>query len=155
MADSIDPVYGWEPWNSPQYLPPSPHNLPSRPDPAVMLAPQQGTTSDIFVSGDTVSVREVYRYASVNSLSVAVGTTSFKFLDQPIGKRNMLGFRNASTGTQVLYVDFNAAASTGSWLALQPGTILLFDAVVPQDDLYVISSAAGGLLSYMYSTFNG
>jgi hypothetical protein len=67
----------------------------------------------------------------------------------------MLGFRNASTGTQVLYIDFNAAASTGSWLALQPGTILLFDTVVPQDDLYVVSSAASGLLSYMYSTFNG
>ena len=107
MADSIDPVYGWEPWNSPQYLPPSPHNLPSRPDPAVQISPQEATTANFYTGGETVSIREIYRYASVTSLAVTVGTTSFKFLDQPIGKRNMLGFRNASTGTQIIYIDFS------------------------------------------------
>lgn len=155
MADNINPDYDWEPWASPQFMPPSPHNLPSRPDPAVQISPQEATTSSFYVAGETVATREIYRYASVTSLALTIGTTSLKFLDQPIGKRNMLGFRNASTGTQVIYIDFNAAASTGSWLALNPGTILLFDTVVPQDDLYAIASAAGATLAYMYSTFGG
>ena len=137
------------PWESPTYIPPSPHNLPQRPDPAL------GTTTRIGLPGDTANIREVYRYASVTSLSVTVGTTSLKFLDQPIGKRNMLGFRNASTGGQNIYIDFNAQATTGSWLYITPGQIVLFDTVVPQDDLYAIADAAGATLAYAYSTFGG
>lgn len=137
------------PWESPTYIPPSPHNLPVRPDPALQ------TTTQTSLGGDTVNVREPYRYASVTSLSVTIGTTSIKFLDQPIGKRNFLGFRNASTGGQNIYIDFNAQATTGSWLLVPPGTLVLFDTVVPQDDLYAIADAAGGVLAYAYSTFGG
>lgn len=136
-------------WDVPQYMPQSPHNLPSRPDPAVAGS----TVRDIPASG--LEVRESYRFASFNSLSLTVGTTSIKFLDAPIGKRNFLGFRNASTGGQNLYVDFNSQASTGSWLKLTPGTIVVFDTVVSQDDLYVISDAAGGAFAYVYSTYPG
>ncbi|NDF13440.1 MAG: hypothetical protein EB060_11590 [Proteobacteria bacterium] len=137
------------PWESPTYIPPSPHNLPARPDPAL------GTTTRNSLGGDTANIREIYRYASVTSLSVTIGTTSVKFLDQPIGKRNFLGFRNASTGGQTLYIDFSANATTGSWLQIPPGTLVLFDTVVPQDDLYAIADAAGGQLAYAYSTFGG
>lgn len=137
------------PWESPTYIPPSPHNLPARPDPAIQ------TTTRTGLPGDTVNVREAYRYASISSLSVIIGTTSVKFLDQPIGKRNFLGFRNASTAGQNIYVDFNAQATTGSWLQIPPGSIVLFDTVVPQDDLYAIADAAGGVLAYAYSTFGG
>ena len=148
----MDPVQ-WlnnrEPWSAPQYIHGNPHNLPSRPDPAVA-----GTTvRDIPASG--LDIREAYRFASFNSLSLTVGTTSIKFLDAPIGKRNFLGFRNASTASQILYIDFNSNATTGSWLALTAGTIVVFDTVVSQDDLYVLSSAAGGVLSYVYSTYPG
>ena len=107
------------------------------------------------VPGDTFNIRENYRYSSLITVSLTVGTTSIKFLDQPIGKRNMLGFRNASTAAQNLYIEFNGVATTGAWLKLTPGTIVLFDSVVPQDDLYVISDAAGGTLAYAYSTFPG
>lgn len=137
------------PWGVPQYVPPSPNNLPVRPEPGA--APN---TTQTISSGQTVDTREVYRYASVVTVSLNVDTTSIKFLDAPIGKRNFLGFRNASA-TQTLYIDFNAQATTGAWLALSVGTIVLFDTVVPQDDLYVISSAAGGILAYAYSTFPG
>jgi len=147
-------VSGLEPFASPQYIPPSPHNLPSRPDPAVAGSTSPNASAQ-FNPYDTVNVRETYRYSSLVSLAVTVGTTSFKFLDQPIGKRNMLGFRNASSGTQVLYIDFNAGASTNSWLKLAAGVIILFDSVVPQDDLYVVADAAGATLSYVYSTFTG
>lgn len=136
-------------WGVPQYLPPGPNNLPVRPDPGA--APN--TTQSLYRDG-AVDIRENYRYASVVTVSLNVDTASIKFLDAPIGKRNFLGFRNASA-TQTLYIDFNAQATTGAWLALTAGTIVLFDTVVPQDDLYVIASAAGGVLAYAYSTFPG
>lgn len=138
-----------EPWGTPQYIPPSPNNLPVRPEPGA--APN---TTQTISTGQTVDTREVYRYASVVTVSLNVSTTSIKFLDAPIGKRNFLGFRNASA-TQILYIDFNATATTGAWLALTAGTLVLFDTVVPQDDLYVVSSAAGGVLAYAYSTYPG
>lgn len=139
-----------DPWGTPQYIPPSPNNLPVRPEPGA--APN---TTQTVASGSTIDTREVYRYASVVTVSLNVGTTSIKFLDAPIGKRNFLGFRNASPGTQIIYIDFNAQATTGAWLALNAGTLVLFDTVVPQDDLYVIASAANAVLAYAYSTFPG
>ena len=137
------------PWSNPKFIPGSPHNLPRRTETT------SSERSGNFVAGDVVNVRENYRYASLVTASLTVGTTSVKFLDQPIGKRNMLGFRNASTGTQVLYIDFNSQATTGAWLSIAAGQIILFDAVVPQDDLYVIASASGAQLAYAYSTFPG
>lgn len=139
-----------DPWGVPQYIPPSPNNLPVRPEPGA--APN---TTQTLASGQTADIREIYRYASVVTVSLNVGTTSIKFLDAPIGKRNFLGFRNASSGTQILYIDFNATATSGAWLAINPGTLVLFDTVVPQDDLYVVASAASAVLAYAYSTFPG
>lgn len=139
-----------EPWQSPSYIPGAPHNLAKRPEPG-----STASAAGLVAAGDTWNVREQYRYASLVTATLTVGTTSVKFLDQPIGKRNMLGFRNASTGGQVLYVEFNAQATTGTWLAIQPGSIILFDTVVPQDDLYVIADVAGASLAYAYSTFPG
>ena len=153
MSDLFPPVTYLnqrKPWGVPQYIPPSPNNLPVRPEPGA-----SANTTQTIGSTSTVDTREVYRYASVVTVSLTVGTASIKFLDAPIGKRNFLGFRNASTGGQILYIEFNAQATTGAWLALTAGTLVLFDTVVPQDDLYVISSAAGGVLAYAYSTFPG
>jgi hypothetical protein len=137
------------PWSSPSFIPGSPHNLPKRTEPT------SSERSGTYVPGEVVNIRDNYRYASLVTAGLTVGTTSIKFLDQPIGKRNMLSFRNASTGGQTLYIDFNSQATVGSWLAITAGTIILFDSVVPQDDLYVISSAVGGQLAYAYSTYPG
>ena len=146
IGPDVEYVNNREPWGVPQYIPPSPHNLPIREVP-------QATTATVDFTGATINTRTVYNYASLVSVTVSVGTASFKFLDAPIGKRNMLGFRNA--GATNLYIDFNANATSNSWLALASGVLLLFDSVVPQDDLYVISDAAGGVLAYAYSTFPG
>lgn len=139
-----------EPWSSPSFIPGAPHNLPKRTEPG-----SSAGAAGLVMPGDTVNIRENYRYASLVTTSLTVGTTSVKFLDQPIGKRNLLSFRNASSGAQILYIEFNAQATVGSWLALSPGQLILFDTVVPQDDLYVISSGAGATLAYAYSTFPG
>lgn len=136
-------------WDNPQFTPAQPHNLPSRPDPIVA----RSTVLDPSAQG--IDIRDAYRFASFNALTLNVDTVSIKFLDAPIGKRNFLGFRNASTAAQVLYIDFNAQATTNSWLALPAGALVVFDTVVSQDDLYVVSSAAGGVLAYVYSTYPG
>jgi len=153
MAANDFPPVGWlnkrVPWTNPQYVPGYPHNLPAKADAAVQ------TTSNFPGYVDSVSVTEPYRFASFVDLSIITSTTSVKFLDQPIGKRNTLGFRNASTANQVIYIGFGGNATTGSWLQINPGTIVLFDTVVPQDDLYVISDVTAGVLAYVYSTYPG
>lgn len=149
MANELFPpvqlLSNLEPWSSPTYLPPSPHNLP--------IAPA-GTTADTELS--QVSVSEPYRYSSIIDLSITATQESVKFLDAPIGRRNMLGFRNVSGQTgENIFIGFGRNATTSSWLRLTPGTIILFDTVVPQDDLYLIAEAGSPVLSYIYSTFAG
>ena len=139
-----------EAWSSPTYLSGAPHNLPKESN----IAAAQNTAQFSF-DGQTINARETYRYASLQDIAITVGTTSIKFLDAPIGKRNALGFRNASTGTQNLFIGYGAQATTNNWMKLVPGQVVYFDAVVPQDDLYVISDAAGATLTYAYSTFGG
>ena len=146
-----------EAWASPQYIPPSPHNIAQTPQSRGIPNPtpeQRASTALFSTDGGVQNVRDTFKFASIQSISSTVGTTSIKFLDAPIGKRNFLGFRNPST-TATLYIDFNSQASSNSWLALTPGTIVLFDNAVPQDDLYVIASAASTPFSYAYSTYPG
>jgi hypothetical protein len=108
-----------------------------------------------FGAGE-VAVTEPYRYASIVDLTVTTSTVSVKFLDQPIGKRNLLGFRNTSaTPGEVIYIGFGRDANALSFLSLVPGQIVLFDTVVPQDDLYVASATGTPTLAYIYSTFAG
>jgi hypothetical protein len=141
-----------EAWSSPTFLSSAPHNLPKE---AAIAAAQNTAQYNFSFDGATINARELYRYASLQDVSFTVGTTSIKFLDAPIGKRNMLGFRNASTGGQNLFIGFGAQATTSNWLKITPGQVILFDAVVPQDDLYVIADSSGGIFAYAYSTFGG
>lgn len=137
------------PWQAPQYIPNYPHNLPAKADAGLP------TTTNFPGYASTVSITDPYRFASFVDLQITTTAISVKFLDQPIGKRNTLGFRNASTGGQNIFIGFGAAATVSSFLQLTPGTIILFDTVVPQDDLYVISNVTGGVLAYIYSTYPG
>jgi hypothetical protein len=171
MSDLGTPVQ-WlsnlEPWANPQYIPPTPHNLSQVPltrnlpkpisdvPPQFKLATpeQRASTTPSAATGLVQDVRDSFKYASITTVTLTIGTTSLKFLDAPIGKRNFLGFRNPSTSASI-YIDFNSQASTNSWLVLTPGAIVLFDQVVSQDDLYVIASAAATPFAYAYSTYPG
>lgn len=159
-ANDYTPV-GWlnrrEAWTNPQYIPGYPHNLPAKADAGLPSGSGSAlpTTTNFPGYSSTVSITDPYRFSSIVDLSIITTTTSVKFLDQPIGKRNTLGFRNASTANQVIYIGFGGNASLGSWMQINPGTIVLFDSVVPQDDLYVISDVTGGVLAYAYSTYPG
>jgi hypothetical protein len=101
-------------------------------------------------SGLTQWIAEAHRYAKLINLNFAVGVTSVSIIDAPVTFRNFLAFRN--TGTTNLFISFGVAATQQSWLRLASNTIILFDAVVPQDDIFAISDAAGGALSVAYST---
>lgn len=204
MSDYGNPVR-WqsplEPWASPQFIPPSPHNLsrvpltrnlplplsdlPPRQTTIVVGTPLVGTTqpgspvtgapvtapgttpqfqtataaqraatTQASTAGLVQDVRDTFKFANITTVSLTIGTTSYKFLDQPVGKRNFLGFRNPST-TATIYIDFANQATANSWLALGPGALVLFDNVVSQDDLYVVASAASTPFAYAYSTYPG
>jgi len=171
MSDLGTPVQ-WisdrEAWASPQYIPPTPHNLSQVPvtrnlprpisdvPPEFKMATpeQRAATTPSAATGLVQDVRDSFKYASITTVSLTVGTTSFKFLDAPIGKRNFLGFRNPST-TANIYVDFASQASTNSWLKIGPGGLVLFDNVVSQDALYVVGDTASTPFAYAYSTYPG
>jgi hypothetical protein len=161
MAANDFPPVGWlnkrEPWTNPQYIPGYPHNLPAKADAGMPSGPgtPSPTTTNFPGYSSTVSITDPYRFSSLVDLSIITTTTSVKFLDQPIGKRNTLGFRNASASSQIIYIGFGGNATTNSWLQINPNSVVLFDTVVPQDDLYVISNVTGGVLAYVYSTYPG
>ena len=140
------------PWSSPTYIPGRPHNLPLQAPQGNLGTAAASTTQQAPGSTNPVAVSDAYRYASLVDLNIAVSTTSVKFLDQPIGKRNFLMLRNA--GANAIYIGFGGAASANSTVSLAAGALLLFDTVVPQDDLYVVGAGAS-TLCYAYSTFPG
>lgn len=75
------------------------------------------------------------------------GVASIKIVDAPAGANNYrqyLSIRNDSA-TETLYVDFGQDATLLSGIALLPGEVIAYDAVIPQDDLYVIGSGAGNV----------
>lgn len=128
------------PFGSPQWMPPLAQN-----------APAQKGRSSAPGAGGIAETRSDHAYARVIDFNSAVGVTSALVLAQPTGLRNLLALRNASSGTQIIYIGFGANASSNSTIAIAAGQIVLFDTVVPQDDIYAISSAAGGSLSIAYS----
>lgn len=72
-----------------------------------------------------------------------VTTASVKILDAPTTYRNFLLIRNSSAGAVSVLIDFGTDATLNSAVLLLQNEIILFDAVVPQDDIYVIGSAPG------------
>jgi hypothetical protein len=86
-----------------------------------------------------------------------VGVASILILSEVAAPalRNMLILRNASPGVTPpdLFISFGVQASANSSIRLTPGGILIFDIVVPQNDIYVIASAAGGTVALASSNF--
>lgn len=98
------------------------------------------------------AVPPAHPYAHLVQTAGGIGTESRLIIPQSNARRNFLAIRNASPGTEVLYVSFNVEATTLSWLVLTPNQIALFDTVVPQDNVYVICDSATGIVAYAFST---
>jgi hypothetical protein len=74
-------------------------------------------------------------------------------LPQAIGLRNLLILRNSSPGAQVIFVSFGTNASTVSVLRLTAGQTVLFDTVVPQNEVNAIADVAGAILTAANSQY--
>jgi hypothetical protein len=94
---------------------------------------------------------EAHRYARITNALIGVDTTSALVLTQPDTYRNFLAIRNPNA-VAVLYISFGSAASTNSVFRIAPNIMLLFDSVVPQDDIYVLSDTAASQIAIAYST---
>lgn len=130
-----------QPWGSPQFIPPHSASIP-----------QGKGRSSAPGAGGISEVRNDHHYANVIDISVTVNElVSPRVLDRPSGLRNLLMLRNASA-TQTIFIGFGKEAVSTSTLSINAGQIVLFDTVVPQDDIFALASAAGGVLCIAYST---
>lgn len=125
----------------------------------IEAVPQSARAAAAIASGsvvqarDAAPVREAHRYAQING-SVVFQTipTSAMVLPAPQNFRNLLMIRNA--GAAAILIDFGRDATDTSTIELQPNQIILFDTVVPQDDVYAISPAGISTLSVSFSNIN-
>lgn len=101
----------------------------------------------------TQLVRERHRYADVIETPWTVGVSSVRVLSQPTGLRNFLLLRNISTGAQVIFISFGNNATLQSSLRLASNQTILFDTVVPQNEINAISDLASGALMVAYSQY--
>jgi hypothetical protein len=140
----VRPLPRLTPWSAPQTLEAVPEIR--RMAPAI-------ASGAVVQARDATPVREAHRYAQVNgSVVFNVTTESQLTLAAPQNFRNMLMMRNA--GGANVYIDFGRDAAANSPLELVPGAVVLFDVVVPQDDIYAISTGGPSILSVAFSNIN-
>lgn len=146
-----------EPWRGPNFTPP----LPGRPVNPNNTNFDQSATQPPIPNDGVEAVREDFRFAHINNITlIAPFVTpapnqpgSILFLSQPNTKRNFLGLRNLMNAG-ILYIDFGQPASQNSLIAVQPGQLIIFDSVVPQDDLWAsFDQVGGGTFTYGYSNY--
>lgn len=146
-----------EPWDDQNYIPTGPMRRPldgtgSRPLPGNV--PTQGSPAP----GDATFVNDPWHPLTIVSSAVSPGVVTAPdpqpFLSAPNTRRNMLMFRNASTGGQNIYLEFGKVPTTDTVMLLVPGQLIYLDYGVSQDDLYAACDVAGGRLAYGYSTIN-
>lgn len=102
------------------------------------------------------NVNDPHHYANLitgNFASPVVLAGGFLLIQRNDVRRNLLGLRNtAAAGGPNLLVDFGQPPSAVSWLVLTPGSLVLFDETVPQDDVWVNGSGAAWGVAFVYST---
>lgn len=142
----------------PQYLEGAPNRLPGvvrTPLPGFVNAPPGSAlagTPALPAPSAQSGIYDPHHYAQVNSTNVPVAQTAVQipFLTQPATFRNLLALRNPNAVANI-YIDCGQSASVLSTIKIAPGQTLLFDEVVPQDDLYAFADAAGATLSFAFS----
>ncbi len=131
-----------QPWDGPQRL-----------DGAPNFNVGGGVTRPGAQAGGLTGITAPHWYANVIEGVVPVDVVSVQppaLAQVAPGVRNMLMFRNS--GATNLFIAFGSPATSNSTLRITANTIVLFDTVVPQNDIWVLSDAAGGQISYSYST---
>ncbi len=110
-------------------------------------------SGSVVQARDAAATREAHRYAQINgSVVFGITATSQLVLPAPQNFRNLLMMRNA--GANPIYVDFGREAGDTATVLLQPTQILLFDTVVPQDDVHAVCPTGTATLSLSFSNIN-
>lgn len=140
----VRPLPTMQPWSAPQTIEAVPEVRTMRPAIA---------SGAVVQASQSAAVREAHRYAQING-SVVFGTTteSQLVLAAPQNYRNLLMMRNA--GATAIFIEFGRDASPDATIQLQPNQIILFDTVVPQDDVLAISPGGLSTLSVSFSNIN-
>lgn len=107
-----------------------------------------------YIPPDSASTYDLSQFVIVGgSKPFSVPQVSTLIVETPPSYRTYLHLRNASgVGGANLYIEFGAnavadgAGIAGSGIRLEPNEQILWDDKIPQDDLYAIADAAGGLL---------
>ena len=143
------------PWDS-QHLPVQ--QIPGAPSAfgGMMVPGQRGAATaagGFNLVQDVKGAFDPHHYAEIASIYVpaALASGSVLALGQSDSLRNFLLLRNVASTANV-YIDFGNSASSISPLKLTPGQIVLFDVVVPQNDIYVYGDASDGAAAVAYST---
>ena len=107
----------------------------------------------VVQASQSAAVREAHRYAQINgSVVFEVTMQSQLILAAPQNYRNMLILRNSGVGT--INIDFGRDADSNSCIELVPNAIIIFDTVVPQDDVFAITIGVSSTLSVGFSNLN-
>ena len=140
----VRPLGARTPWSAPQ---------------TVEAVPEVRTIRPAIASGAIVqarpaaAVREAHRYAQINgSVVFNITTASQMILPAPQNFRNMLILRNEAGNP--INIDFGRDADANAPVQLVAGGILLFDTVVPQDDIYAVGIGGTATLSVGFSNLN-
>lgn len=155
-APPIRPFPGLTPWSQPQSLDQLPRDYTPAMGPIVgRIAPGGQPYTPGELAPDVQSVYDAHRYARLSgSARLPVGTASGLILAAPPTRRNFLVIRNISATANV-FVDFGIAAdATRTPIRLIPNAILVFDDVVPQDDVFAVADAAAGVVGLSFSNVN-
>lgn len=140
----VRPLGARTPWSAPQ---------------TIEAVPEVRTIRPAIASGAIVqaraaaAVREAHRYAQLNgSVVFNITQVSQLILPAPQNFRNLLILRNVAGNAVCL--DFGRDADANAPIQLVAGGILLFDTVVPQDDIYAVGIGGTATLSVGFSNIN-
>jgi hypothetical protein len=140
----VQPMSTRVPWSAPGTI----EALPQSARAAAAIA-----SGSVVQARDAAPVRESHRYAQINgSVAFQVTALSALVLPAPQNFRNMLMMRNTSGAS--IFIDFGRDATNSAPLELVPGAMILFDTVVPQDDVYAIAPLGAAGLSIAFSNIN-
>lgn len=152
----VVPLPGLVPWSQPQSLDQLPRDFTPAAGPLVgrSVGPVRGLAPG-EQSPDVQTIRDPHRYAQLSgSARLPVGTASGLVLAAPPTRRNFLIVRNVSA-TANIFLDFGIAADVSRTpMRLIPNAMLIFDDVVPQDDVFAVADAAGGAIGLSFSNVN-
>lgn len=140
----VRPLPTLTPWSTPQSIEAVPDVRAIRPAIA---------SGAVAQAKQATATREPHRYAQVNGSVIYSVTTAESSLIIP-APQNFRNFLMMRCTAGAVFVDFGREASRNAPLYLAANSIVLFDTVVPQDDIYALSDSGTSTISIAFGNIN-